>query len=271
MKLLFATIATITVALAGSPMAHAATLAADPALSCYPEGSPVFLPGEGFSPNAPVNFTRDGMALPVDPPIVADAAGQISATLTLPGLLKGQRTLDYVATDSANTANTAALSLLVTATDVSLKPKRGKPQRLLTIGARILRRRQDAVGPREARPRTSAQRQDRAHRGALQEGQGKEAALPGRRRLRQVPGPVRRLQALQEAACLQVDLQRDDLPHLPPGHRGECLKRAVLELDPLAGPAGRERERPASGPPADRQRDPLSRPAATPLDAVAAP
>jgi hypothetical protein len=136
MKLLFATVATITVALAGSSMAHAATLVADPALSCYPEGSPVFLPGEGFSPNAPVNFTRDGAALPADPPIVADAAGQISATLTLPGLLKGQQTLDYVATDSANTANTAALSLLVTATDVSLKPKRGKPERLLTIGAR---------------------------------------------------------------------------------------------------------------------------------------
>jgi hypothetical protein len=136
MKLLFATVATITVALAGSSMAQAATLVADPALSCYPEGSQVLLLGEAFTPNAPVNFTRDGTALPADPPIVADAAGQLTATLTLPGLLKGQRTLDYVAADTVNTANTGALSLLVTATDISLKPKEGKPQRLLTIGGR---------------------------------------------------------------------------------------------------------------------------------------
>jgi hypothetical protein len=136
MKLLFATVATLTAALAGSSMAQAATLVADPAMSCYPEGSQVLLLGEGFTPNAPVNFTRDGAALPADPPIMADPAGQLTATLTLPGLLKGQQTLDYVATDTANTANTGALSLLVTATDVALKPEHGKPQRLLTIGAR---------------------------------------------------------------------------------------------------------------------------------------
>lgn len=136
MKFLVATAATLTIALSGTSLAQAATLAADPNRDCYPEATPVFLPGEGFTPNAQVDFTRDGTPLVANPPIVADAAGLVSATLTLPGLLKGQKTLDYVATDTANPLNTASLSLLVTATDVALKPKRGRPERLLTIGAR---------------------------------------------------------------------------------------------------------------------------------------
>lgn len=136
MKFLVAAVAAVTIALAGASLAQAATLVADPARACYPEGTNVFLPGEGFTPNAQVDFSRDGIPLVANPPIVADAAGQVSATLTLPGLLKGQKTLAYVATDTANPANIASLSLLVTATDVALKPKRGKPQRLLTIGAR---------------------------------------------------------------------------------------------------------------------------------------
>lgn len=136
MKCLAAVIATAIVTLAAPSFAQAATLVADPDLSCYPEGFQVFLPGEGFTPGAQVNFTRDGQLLPADPPILADPAGAISANLTLPGLLKGQDTLDYVATDSANPANTAALSLLVTATDVNLDPEQGAPERLLTIRAR---------------------------------------------------------------------------------------------------------------------------------------
>jgi hypothetical protein len=136
MKYLAAVIATATVTLAATSLAQAATLVADPDLSCYPEGFQVFLPGEGFTPNAQVNFTRDGQLLPANPPILADQTGAISANLTLPGLLKGQDTLDYVAIDSADPANTAALSLLVTATDVGLKPEQGRPERLLRIRAR---------------------------------------------------------------------------------------------------------------------------------------
>jgi hypothetical protein len=136
MKLVVAALATATAVLAGPSIASAATLSADPDLRCYPEGSNVFLPGEGFTANAQVDFSRDGVPLVPDPPIVADPAGTIGANLTLPGLLKGQQTLDYLATDTANPANTAPLSLLVTATDVSLKPERGKPERLLRIGAR---------------------------------------------------------------------------------------------------------------------------------------
>jgi hypothetical protein len=137
MKLVVAALATVATATAAGPaVAQAATLAADPDLRCYPDGSSVFLPGEGFTPNARVDFSRDGVPLAADPPIVADAAGQVSANLTLPEFLKGQRTLDYLATDTANPANTAALSLVATATDVTLKPERGEPERLLRIGAR---------------------------------------------------------------------------------------------------------------------------------------
>ncbi len=136
MKLVVAALATATAALAGSSVAQAATLAADPDLRCYPENSMVFLPGEGFTPNAQVDFSRDGTPLEADPPIVADAAGLLGADLTLPGLLEGQRTLNYLATDTASPANTAALSLLVTATDVKLEPEKGEPNRLLTVRAR---------------------------------------------------------------------------------------------------------------------------------------
>jgi len=136
MKLVVAALATATAALAGSSVAQAATLAADPDLRCYAENSLVFLPGEGFTPNAQVDFSRDGTPLEADPPIVADAAGLLGADLTLPGLLEGQRTLNYLATDTANPANTAALSLLVTATDVKLEPEKGEPERLLTVRAR---------------------------------------------------------------------------------------------------------------------------------------
>jgi hypothetical protein len=136
MKPTVAALATAVVALAAPSLAQAATLVAEPDLACYPEGYSPDLLGEGFTPNAQVNFSRDGMPLVADPPIVANPAGQITPTLTLPGLTSGQRTLNYVATDTANPANIAELSLPVTAVDVSLKPKRGKPERVLKIGAR---------------------------------------------------------------------------------------------------------------------------------------
>ena len=83
-----------------------------------------------------MDFSKNGSILPVDPPILADPAGLVQATLTLPGLLEGQERLSYMATDSANPANTGEVSLLVTATDIVLSPEEGKPARLLTIRGR---------------------------------------------------------------------------------------------------------------------------------------
>jgi hypothetical protein len=135
MKLCVAAVA-IAAGLAVAPAAHAATLVVDPARACYRERETVYLPGSGFTAGARVDFSRDEVPLPVEPPILADPAGNVSATLTLPELLSGQRRLSYLATDSANPANTAGVSLLVTATDVTLRPQQGRPERLLTIHAR---------------------------------------------------------------------------------------------------------------------------------------
>jgi hypothetical protein len=126
---------TIAAVLLAVPVANAqATLSVDPVSPCYREQSIVHLPGSGFTPNAPVVFTRDGA--PIGKPISADASGALVAQLRLPGLVSGQRRLTYVATDSTNPALTAPVSLLVTATDVGLRPDGGAPNRLLTIRAR---------------------------------------------------------------------------------------------------------------------------------------
>src|SRR5215213_1890257 len=129
----------IAVAMLAVPSAAAAeaTLAVDPSVACYRERQNVFLTGVGFTPNGQVDFTRDGTPL-VDPdgPIIADASGLVSPRLTLPSLVSGQRRLTYIATDKTDNVLTTQVSLLVTATDVTLTPSGGAPNRLLTIRAR---------------------------------------------------------------------------------------------------------------------------------------
>jgi hypothetical protein len=130
-------LAIVAVMLAVPAVANAqATLIVDPVKPCYREQQFVFLKGSGFSPNEVVSFTRDGNPVPAEPPIRADSSGGIFPQLKLPGLLSGQRRLTYVATDSTNPTLTAQVSLLVTATDVVLRPEGGAPDRLLTINAR---------------------------------------------------------------------------------------------------------------------------------------
>jgi hypothetical protein len=111
-----------------------ATLGVDPAARCYREQERVFLPGAGFTPNGEVVFTRDGT--PLGDPIRADAGGQLNPQLILPGLVAGQRRLTYLATDQTDSALSADVSLLVTATNVALTPAGGAPNRLLTVRAR---------------------------------------------------------------------------------------------------------------------------------------
>jgi hypothetical protein len=111
-----------------------ATLTVDGVAPCYREQSTVHLVGGGFTQNGEVVFTRDGS--PIGDPIVADPSGALFPQLILPGLVAGQKRLTYVATDRSNPALTAQVSLLVTATDVHLRPAGGAPNRLLTISAR---------------------------------------------------------------------------------------------------------------------------------------
>lgn len=123
-------------ALLAPALAQAATLDVDPAQRCYPEQETLLLPGSGFTPNTRVDFSRNGVPMPVDPPIVADPAGGFSANLTLPELMSGQRRLSYQAIDSASPTNTGEINLLVTATQVRVRPMGGELDRPLTIRAR---------------------------------------------------------------------------------------------------------------------------------------
>lgn len=128
-------LAIAAVALAAPAGAAAqATLAVDEVAPCYREQDTVHLIGGGFTQNGPVVFTRDG--IPIGDPITADPAGQLFPQLILPGLVAGQKRLTYVATDQTNRALAAQVTLLVTATDVGLRPQGGAPNRLLTIKAR---------------------------------------------------------------------------------------------------------------------------------------
>lgn len=115
-------------------MAAQASLTVDEVAPCYREQSTVHLVGGGFTQNGQVVFTRDGT--PIGNPIAASAAGELFPQLILPGLVSGQKRLTYLATDQTNPALSAQVSLLVTATDVGLRPESGAPHRLLTINAR---------------------------------------------------------------------------------------------------------------------------------------
>lgn len=125
--------AAVTLAVPAAAAAQA-TLTVDEAAPCYREQSTVHLLGGGFTQNGEVVFTRDGS--PIGDPIVANPSGQLFPQLILPGLVAGQKRLTYVATDRTNPALTAQVSLLVSATDVGLRPEGGPPHRLLTINAR---------------------------------------------------------------------------------------------------------------------------------------
>lgn len=136
MRIIRAGVAIASVALAAPATASAATLTVDPVRPCYLEQQQVFLVAEGYTPNGKVDFTRDGNLVAT---LDANAAGQIQGNLMLPGIIKGQRTLTYVATDQTDPARTAQASLLTTAVDVRVTPKTGPPNRLLRIRARGFR------------------------------------------------------------------------------------------------------------------------------------
>jgi hypothetical protein len=126
-------VAIVSVALAVPATASAATLTVDPVKPCYREQDRVFLIAQGYTPNGFVDFTRDGNLVRR---LQADATGLIQGNLRLPGLIMGRSTLTYVATDVADPARTAQVSLLTTAIDVRVAPETGAPNRRLRIRAR---------------------------------------------------------------------------------------------------------------------------------------
>jgi len=120
-------------ALAAPAGASAATLAVEPVEACYREQQSVVLTGSGFGASSLVDISRDGSSLGT---LAADASGAFQGTLELPGLASGQRSLTYVATDTANSALTAPVTVVATATDVDVRPLAGPANRRLRIRAR---------------------------------------------------------------------------------------------------------------------------------------
>jgi hypothetical protein len=103
-----------------------------PAKRCYRAGEQVFLGGSGFTPNTPAEVTLDRRSLGQT---VADGQGVIRGVLSL-GLMTGERNRLLAATDQANPANFASLTLHATGVAVSVKPKRAGPGRPVRIEAR---------------------------------------------------------------------------------------------------------------------------------------
>ena len=134
MKLCLTAACVALVALVAPAAAFAATLTADPAKDCYRSEEQVTLGGTGFTANGSVDVTSDNPRFPRDSFLTADALGNVGGTLTL-RQRSGVRISTYTATDRTTPALTASLALQVSAVEVRVRPKGGRPGRLVRIKA----------------------------------------------------------------------------------------------------------------------------------------
>ncbi len=118
--------------LAAPAAANAATLAVAPLKACYRAGETVGMAGGGYTPNTTVQVNSDGRVVGS---VLSDAAGNFAGALQL-GVPSGERLKTYSAVDTANTANTASVQLRVSRLLVTVKPKNGRPGRVLRVKAR---------------------------------------------------------------------------------------------------------------------------------------
>ncbi|HEY1359198.1 MAG TPA: hypothetical protein VGF21_12915 [Thermoleophilaceae bacterium] len=133
MKLRLAIATTVLLAFAtGASAASAAGLGASPAKKCYRAGTKLELFGGGYTPNSSVSIASDGDGIGG---ATTNGVGGFLAELTV-GIPSGEKTKIYTATDDVNPALKGTLPLRVTALDVSLSPKSGRPGRRLKIRAR---------------------------------------------------------------------------------------------------------------------------------------
>jgi hypothetical protein len=116
--------------LAFPAMASAATLGVLPGKPCYRVGETVLMGGSGYTPNGGIQVNANGRVIGL---LAADGAGNLAASLRL-GVPTGLKT--YTAIDTSNTANQASTQLRVSSVAVSVKPKSGRPGRVLRIKAR---------------------------------------------------------------------------------------------------------------------------------------
>jgi hypothetical protein len=117
--------------LAAAAPAGAATIRADH--RCYTEGDPIRVTGSGFTPRTPVAFRFDGD--PFGTPM-ADAEGRIRARSEVPRVSGRFRTVKITAVDGQDTSRRAETSVTVTKLLVTISPKSGPPDRMVTFRAR---------------------------------------------------------------------------------------------------------------------------------------
>lgn len=112
--------------------AMAASVAVTPSKPCYRSGEQVFLGGNGFTPSGRVSVTADG--LPIGP-LAADGQGNVGGRLTV-ARRSGEGVKSYVAADQLNPGLRAVAPLRVSAFQVRVSPRSGRPGRKLRVRAR---------------------------------------------------------------------------------------------------------------------------------------
>lgn len=128
----FALAVILATCVAAPASAHAAALAVSPVKPCYRSGELVGLAGSGYTPNGGVSISSDGSPLGT---AAADGNGVFSGRLTV-AMASGERVRNYTATDQSNGANTATISLRVSAFSLTVRPSRFVPGAFFRVRAR---------------------------------------------------------------------------------------------------------------------------------------
>jgi hypothetical protein len=127
-----ACLAVLGVLLADPAAAGAAQVGVLPNKPCYRSGESLLIGGTQYSPNTSVRITSDGAFIGS---VTADQNGAFQGTLRV-GQRRGERSKTYTATDLSNPANAASTTLRVTALDVTVRPRSGRPGRRVRVNAR---------------------------------------------------------------------------------------------------------------------------------------
>ena len=112
--------------------AGAAQVGVLPHKPCYRSGESLLIGGIQYTPNSSVRITSDGAFIGS---VTTDQNGVFQGTLRV-GQRRGERTKTYTATDLSNQANAASVPLRVSALDVTVKPRSGRPGRRVRVNAR---------------------------------------------------------------------------------------------------------------------------------------
>ena len=112
--------------------ASAAAVAVLPTKPCYRSGETLLIGGTQYTPNASVRITSDGAFIGS---VTTNESGAFQGTLRV-GQRSGERTKNYTGTDLSNPANVASTALRVSALDVNVRPRSGRPGRRVRVRAR---------------------------------------------------------------------------------------------------------------------------------------